>query len=424
MADFTLSYTGEKIDEILGKAEEIGEVAIEDIVPLKKGGTEASDRATGLYNLLFLGSNPVVASDTREAWNKYGNFIAYFDSNATVINKPPNVAANGMMQQISTGNVLHQIWYEYSKNNIYTRSANTAGWSGSASVSGADAWSKVFNPNNSVITVASTGTDLNDYKEFGWYYFDGNHTPTNVPAGVNGWLQVITTSGTAVKQIWYRMGTINSNDYQTFVRTFNGTNWGDWKQIRMEFDVLPISKGGTGATTTPDIVKMLCSNGTGNSAPAYVMGFNSGYADSGYTSIKNLRNTMGLGNTTGALPVANGGTGATTPTGIKSSIGVGSLLWNGTWTSGTCTIPNTNDYYIFMVDFVDHATPVLAVRQGDYIRGIGGYSTGSTIETYQFTATRSGDLWTLLYADRLTHTPSSNHTARLSLSIQFIRGII
>ena len=125
-----------------------------------------------------------------------------------------------------------------------------------------------------------------------------------------------------------------------------------------------------------------------------------------------------------ALPVSEGGTGATTPTGIKSSIGVGSMLWNGTWTSGTCTIPNTDDYYIFMVDFVDHATPVLAVRQGDYIRGIGGYSTGSTIETYQFSATRSGNVWTLLYADRLTHTPSSNHTARLSLSIQFIRGII
>lgn len=219
-------------------------------VPIEHGGTEASDRATGLLNLLFLGNNPVVASDTREEWEKHKNFIAYFNSSATVINKPPGVAANGMMQQISTGNVLHQIWYEYSKNNIYTRSANTAGWSGSASVSGADAWSKVLNTDNSVTTVAATGTDLNDYKEFGWYYFSSSYTPTNIPAGSNGWLQVVTTSGSAVKQFWYRMGTINSNDYQTFVRTFNGTNWGDWRTTLTDKNGVTMKKVWTNAKPT------------------------------------------------------------------------------------------------------------------------------------------------------------------------------
>lgn len=53
--------------------------------------------------------------------------------------------------------------------------------------------------------------------------------------------------------------------------------------------VLPISQGGTGATTAAGV-----------------------------------RNALGLGNTTGALPIANGGTGATSLDGLADSIGIGS----------------------------------------------------------------------------------------------------
>ena len=43
----------------------------------------------------------------------------------------------------------------------------------------------------------------------------------------------------------------------------------------------------------PTTLKNLCSNGTGNSAPGYVLGFNTDYLSAGYTSVANLRNTMG-----------------------------------------------------------------------------------------------------------------------------------
>lgn len=77
--------------------------------------------------------------------------------------------------------------------------------------------------------------DLNDYTEQGWYFFTFNNTIANVPAGVNGWLKVVKDkdSGTWTKQIWYRAGTPNSNDYQTYVRTRTGDIWSNWKQYQM-----------------------------------------------------------------------------------------------------------------------------------------------------------------------------------------------
>ena len=71
--------------------------------------------------------------------------------------------------------------------------------------------------------------NLNDFTENGYYYFVAGHTYTNIPIGGNGWLEVINTGGTSgIKQIWYRDGTLNTNDYQTFVRTYSGGTWSNW----------------------------------------------------------------------------------------------------------------------------------------------------------------------------------------------------
>lgn len=82
--------------------------------------------------------------------------------------------------------------------------------------------------------VTTTGTDLNDYVEEGTYFFGASVTPTNIPVGVNGFLEVISAD-IFVKQIWYRAGTINNNDYMTYVRTMNTENgtWSDWQQLQM-----------------------------------------------------------------------------------------------------------------------------------------------------------------------------------------------
>ena len=84
-----------------------------------------------------------------------------------------------------------------------------------------------------VIRVTTVGTNLDDYKEDGIYYFDSSVTPDGIPIGVNGWLVVMGAGGLQnYKQIWLRMGTPNNNDHQVFIRTWGNIegvpSWGNW----------------------------------------------------------------------------------------------------------------------------------------------------------------------------------------------------
>jgi len=75
-------------------------------------------------------------------------------------------------------------------------------------------------------------------------------------------------------------------------------------------DTLPISSGGTGATTAYDALRALAMPNITN--PPYFVTFDStAPGTSGYSNTQQVRNALGLGNTTGALPIANGGTGGT-----------------------------------------------------------------------------------------------------------------
>lgn len=83
--------------------------------------------------------------------------------------------------------------------------------------------------------VTETGTNLNDYDENGLFFFASSYTPTNIPAGSNGWLKVMRGASLYTKQIWYRAGTINSNDYKTYIRTRDSSGeWSSWKELIVE----------------------------------------------------------------------------------------------------------------------------------------------------------------------------------------------
>ena len=85
--------------------------------------------------------------------------------------------------------------------------------------------------------VSTAGTTLNDYMEEGLYFFNTSYAPIGSPSGKNGWLQVLKGSS-QVKQIWYRMGTPGSSDYNTFMRTYaSTTGWGGWYKIITSADV-------------------------------------------------------------------------------------------------------------------------------------------------------------------------------------------
>ena len=92
----------------------------------------------------------------------------------------------------------------------------------------------------------NSGThDMNNYRVAGasgvrHYFFGTGATLLNIPDGTNGWLIAIDNSaasnnasawGIGAKQIWSRAGTPGTNDWRTFIRTYNGTSWGAWTRL-------------------------------------------------------------------------------------------------------------------------------------------------------------------------------------------------
>ena len=94
--------------------------------------------------------------------------------------------------------------------------------------------------------VNTSNTNLDDYLTDGLYNFATAHVPKGVPAGSNGWLQVFTNgTNSVVKQVWYRHGTANSNDWETYVRTkTNANDWSTWVKLVVPSDTWKGSSGG------------------------------------------------------------------------------------------------------------------------------------------------------------------------------------
>ena len=93
---------------------------------------------------------------------------------------------------------------------------------------------KISSASIATTMVTASNVNLNNYTETGLYYFPAGGTITNIPAGVNGWLLVINSASVgAIKQIWFRHGTANTNDFETYVRTL-ATTWSNWKKFAID----------------------------------------------------------------------------------------------------------------------------------------------------------------------------------------------
>ena len=105
------------------------------------------------------------------------------------------------------------------------------------------------------VVVTKSGTNLNNYKDNGWYFFHNSTVkPYNIPSGVtNGWLHVLSNAGpdgsTYTKQIFYRMGTPGVDDHQTYVRTISSgvTSWSSWTRYTTEKEAFTKKKLWTNA---------------------------------------------------------------------------------------------------------------------------------------------------------------------------------
>ena len=90
---------------------------------------------------------------------------------------------------------------------------------------------------------SNTDVNLNNITTDGTYYVSGDNI--NIPSGSNGYLEVYaTSSGSAVRQVFYRIGTVNSNEHNVYTRARNASGtWGSWIKILT-------SKDTTGYITT------------------------------------------------------------------------------------------------------------------------------------------------------------------------------
>lgn len=99
--------------------------------------------------------------------------------------------------------------------------------------------------------------------------------------------------------------------------------------------ILPLARGGTGQSSLSGIRNAL---GLGNTTGALPIA-NGG---TGQTTAAGARNALGLGNTTGAVPVANGGTGGTT--GAAACANLGAVKKSGDTMTGQLIAYNNTNY--------------------------------------------------------------------------------
>ena len=105
---------------------------------------------------------------------------------------------------------------------------------------------------------------------------------------------------------------------------------------------------------------------------------------------------------------------------------VGKLLWEGNWSSGTISIPETSQYTLFMMYTLTStgsamATPILGMKYNtSWIRGLGAYNSSTTLFISTVAITLSGNSW------ELQQVISNNFTSdvKSNIIISRIYGLI
>lgn len=119
-----------------------------------------------------------------------------------------------------------------------------------------------FNP-FAAINVTTTAKNANSFSVPGVFYFAQDYTPINAPTGVvNGYLIVIAVTTTNIKQIWLRHGTVNSNDHEIYIRSYNGTNWSSWAKCITSKDAASLTVCYQGSFNSGTVTKALPSGKT------------------------------------------------------------------------------------------------------------------------------------------------------------------
>lgn len=200
------------------------------------------------------------------------------------------------------------------------------------------------------------------------------------------------TGASTIPGIWETLISPGGNRSPVLIPTFdaNSANAGYanmaqlWAALGLGSNqgVVPVSSGGTEATTIPGIWGKLTSPG-GNRTPMYIPTFGVSYADAGYTSMAALRAAMNLGSTLDVLAIDKGGTSASTAAGALANLG-GTPRPNGT--SGSIGYLTYQTAY--SADLYLPSGGAWAYWGGRAAEGLGYWSIGSTVASIAAGGTR------------------------------------
>jgi len=153
------------------------------------------------------GSGTTYGTETISDWNSDTNGMA-------IIMKGATTARVTMMILYGSSESDHGDWTVGN----YAVTNNTVSWS----------TSKSFLDKKIDKITNKSAVDLNTLTEPGFYFVSSGTTALNFPIGVNGHVLVMSDGNGRIRQLFMRLGTADSNNFQWYTRTCHTDAWSKW----------------------------------------------------------------------------------------------------------------------------------------------------------------------------------------------------
>lgn len=280
---------------------------------IEHGGTGRTTRAAASRSI-FTENAPITStsSDTTADWGAQGPGIFFYSTSGQLTDQPSKYGFLLNFGHVEGCAEVHQLWATQSSGNLAHRGGNSAGWTGT--------WRTIL--------------DTTNYTE---YCAAASHTHSYLPLS-GGTL----TGGTTITGTYFNYKNTNCS---TFTASSSATAAdGNSRVYFINNNNQCMGEALTGVDST-NYSFMRMEAVRPNGSATYHNALNLKLGPTGQylysvTSAAAFRNSLGLGNTSGALPVANGGTGATARGGAHTSSG---LLYKIGLQAGTDSAPSSGN---------------------------------------------------------------------------------